>query len=217
MSQQSIFRRLFCIISALLCLIPFCPPARADDAPLRVGVMRARPPIAFRYPDDPERRLSGGSRSCGEAWAGDGKAQCFYRGQPRRTSGYAGKRKHRLYLRSAPASRPRRSARADLDNQFRHKSPYSRRKLDIYINSEQDYKGHTIALLDDSEKYQPVAESYGARTIKVFSYQEGFALLAAGKADAFVVPSGEIASYLVMMEQVPISASWACLWSVTRH
>ena len=204
MSQQSIFRRLFCIISALLCLIPFCPPARANDAPLRVGVMRARPPIAFRYPDDPERRLSGLAVDLAEKLGqAMGRRSVFTEGNRDELLDMLAKG-NIDYICGLPQPLVPDGARVQtLTTSFATNRRILVGNSDIYINSEQDYKGHTIALLDDSEKYQPVAESYGAKTIKVFSYQEGFALLAAGKADAFVVPSGEIASYLVMMEQVP--------------
>ena len=172
--------------------------------PMRVGVMRARPPIAFVYPGDESGALRGLAVDL---------ASMLNRALGRDSEFHEGNRDELLaWLRDGTidyvCGLPQPLLPDDADAQSLTTSFATNRRIlvgrpDIYIRSEQDYKGHTLALLDDSEKYQPVAEAYGARAVKVYSYQEGFGLLGSGAVDAFVVPSGEIASYLVLMENVP--------------
>lgn len=204
MPLPAIRRRLF--FALLLCALPclFRFPAQAGEPALRVGVMRARPPLAFQYPDDPEQRLSGLAVDL---------AEMLDRAMERGTVFREGNRDQLLdwlakgdidYICGLTQPLVPDDAKVQtLTTSFATNRRILVSNPDVYIRSEQDYQGHAIAILDDSEKYRPVAESYGATTIKVHSYQEGFALLTANKVDAFVVPSGEIASYLILMERIP--------------
>lgn len=197
------------LIGLVYLLAGACPLAAApQDSPspttMRVGIMRARPPIAFVAPDNDsgaprglavdlaamlnqalgmDSEFRAGNRDELLTWLNDGDID-YICGLPRP-----------LLPDGADAQ--------SLTTSFATNRRILVANPDVYIRSEQDYQGHTLALLDDSEKYQPVAEAHGARTVKVHSYQDGFRLLTSGAVDAFVVPSGEIASYLILMENVP--------------
>lgn len=204
MTSHMMFRFPFLVFLLCTLILSFRLPARAEDPALRVGVMRARPPLAFRYPDDPQRRLSGLAVDLAEMLnRAMNRDSVFTEGSRDELLSLLAEGKLDYICGLTQPLVPDGAQVQTLTTSFATNRRILVGNSDVYINSEQDYKGRTIALLDDSEKYQPVAESYGAKTIKVHSYQEGFALLTSGKADAFVVPSGEIASYLVMMEQVP--------------
>lgn len=203
MTPHMMFRLPF--LGFLLCILilSFRLPARAEDSALRVGVMRARPPIAFRYPDDPEQKLSGFAVDLAEMLGQAMGTDNIYR-----EGSYSQLLDWLIkgdidYICGMPQQLADRSQVQTLTTSFATNRRILVGRPDVYIQSERDYKEHTIAIFDDTDTYWLVAESYGAKTIKVYSYQEGFTLLTSGKADAFVVPSGEIASYLVMMEQVP--------------
>ncbi len=203
MTPHMMFRLPF--LGFLLCILilSFRLPARAEDSALRVGVMRARPPIAFRYPDDPEQKLSGFAVDLAEMLGQAMGTDNIYR-----EGSYSQLLDWLIkgdidYICGMPQQLADRSQVQTLTTSFATNRRIFVGRPDVYIQSERDYKEHTIAIFDDTDTYWLVAESYGAKTIKVYSYQEGFTLLTSGKADAFVVPSGEIASYLVMMEQVP--------------
>ena len=203
MTPHMMFRLPF--LGFLLCILilSFRLPARAEDSALRVGVMRARPPIAFRYPDDPEQKLSGFAVDLAEMLGQAMGTDNIYR-----EGSYSQLLDWLIkgdidYICGMPQQLADRSQVQTLTTSFATNRRILVGRPDVYIQSERDYKEHTIAIFDDTDTYWLVAESYGAKTIKVYSYQEGLTLLTSGKADAFVVPSGEIASYLVMMEQVP--------------
>lgn len=92
--------------------------------------MRERPPIAFRYPDDPERRLSGLAVDLAEKLGQAMDRRCVF------TEGNRDELLDMLakgnidYICGLPQPLVPDGARVQtLDNQFRHKSPYSRRKL----------------------------------------------------------------------------------------
>ena len=53
MTSHMMFRLPFLVFLLCTLILSFRLPARAEDPALRVGVMRARPPLAIRYPDDP--------------------------------------------------------------------------------------------------------------------------------------------------------------------
>lgn len=198
------------ILIGLVCLLAGVRPLAAapTDTPsrttMRVGVMQARPPIAFVYPGDESGALRGLAVDL---------ATMLNRALGLDSEFRAGNRDELLtWLNNGDidyiCGLPRPLLPDGADAQSLTTSFATNRRIlvggpDVYIRSEQDYPGHTLALLDDSEQYRPVAEAHGARTVKVLSYQDGFRLLTSGAVDAFVVPSGEIASYLILMENVP--------------
>lgn len=179
-------------------------PKSADRKIMKVGVMRERPPIAFTYANEPDGPLHGLAidlaHMLDQAMGVDTEFRVGNRDElfALLNSGEID------YICGLPQSLvPDGAMVQSLTTSFATNRRILVAKPDSYISSERDYKGHSLALLDDSEKYQSVAEAYGAKTTKVYSYQQGFALLTAGEVDAFVVPSGEIASYLILMEEVP--------------
>lgn len=73
---------------------------------------------------------------------------------------------------------------------------------DMHITCEQDYSGHTLGILASDRDYSLMATAAGAIVNFVANYHEGFKLLSSGEIDAFVVPYGEVATYMAQMEQV---------------
>lgn len=72
----------------------------------------------------------------------------------------------------------------------------------IHITCEQDYPGHRIALLKSDDEYSLTATSFGALVEMVDDHKAGFLALNEGQVDAFVVPCGEIASYMAQRERL---------------
>lgn len=73
---------------------------------------------------------------------------------------------------------------------------------DMHLTCEQDYQGHKLALLESDFDYALTATSSGASVYLVPGYRQGLEALVSGRVDAFVVPCGEIATYLAQMEQI---------------
>lgn len=196
--------------AGLAALLMFCPPVceagsgyAPGKRPMTVGLLRESPPLAFGNKNEKVREVRG--------LAVDLALMLNYSIGRETVFRLGGPEELRRWLRNGDIDYisglpqflgPEYNTGQTVVTGF----AFNRRILvldpDMHITCEQDYSGHTLALLESDANYSLAAASAGAVVRLARDYREGFALLTSGRVDAFVAPCGEIATYLAQLERV---------------